>query len=139
MKENKYRAWDNLCKEMILLDECDHYCKVFYAFVNFVGFNKTARPMGVSCGEPEQDRFVFMQYTGLKNKSGKEIDWWENDLLQSLGTDKRIGQIKYDEKCAEWRLYVGGNSWCSLAVAYYDGWKKVGSIHELPELMEKAK
>ena len=84
-------------------------------------------------------KFDLMQYPGLKDKNGKEIDWWENDLLQSLGTDKLFGQIKYDEKCAEWRLYVGGISWCSLAAAFYDGWIKVGDIHTTPKLMKETK
>lgn len=77
------------------------------------------------------------QQVGLKDKNGKKIDWWEDDLLQSIGIDKRIGQITYDERYAEWRLYVDGNSWCSLAAAYYDGWKKVGNIHQHPNLLEQ--
>lgn len=111
-REIKFRAWSP-SEKMMFPDIC--WCDM---------------------GDEDTD-FILMQFTGLKNKEGLEIDWWENDLLQSLGINKRIGQIKYDERYAEWRLYVDGNSWCSLAAAYHDGWKKVGNIHTHPELLEQ--
>ncbi len=87
----------------------------------------------------EDDEFILIQFTGLKDKNGKDLDWWENDLLRK-GSDHScapIGRIRYDEQKAEWVIVSrSGGEFCGLAPAYRNGWAKIGTIHENPELLK---
>ncbi|KKK63651.1 hypothetical protein LCGC14_2992160, partial [marine sediment metagenome] len=79
------------------------------------------------------------QYPGLKDKNGKDLDWWEGDLLckGSIHPNAAIGIITYNEQDARW-VIVGksGGEFCTLAEAYRCGWEKIGNIHQHPNLLE---
>ena len=92
---------------------------------------------------PKADRVAYSvdpktvgQFTGLCDKDGKQwgIDWWEGDILK--GMDGKVGEIKYNSEFAEFAVYVDRDYWCSLGAALYDGWGKIGNIHDNPELLE---
>ena len=76
---------------------------------------------------------IFEQYTGLKDKNGVELDWWENDLFRKgrQHSNNPIANVVYDERAAQW-IIVGksGNAHCTLAEAYMNDWYKVGNIHQ---------
>lgn len=67
MREIKFRAWHKQEKDM-------------YHFINFSGVNDyyNGDLMTLKCGFP--DELVLMQYTGLKDKNGKEI--YEGDIVK---------------------------------------------------------
>ena len=65
-REIKFRAWDKIRNLMIT---SKHWS---------VGFGGEIRPQGRE--EYNHNEFILMQFTGLKDKNGKEI--YENDYLE---------------------------------------------------------
>ena len=79
------------------------------------------------------DNMILMQYTGLKDKNGKEI--YESDVLTSETEKPMI--VKWSEKFASWCLYRDG--WM---FAHWFGescepeqCEVIGNIYENPELL----
>lgn len=82
------------------------------------------------------------QYTGLTDKNGKDLDWWEDDLLRkgSNHPNAPIGIVAYREQDARWSLVSkSGNEFCTLGQAYKNGWNKIGNRHQKPDLLETDK
>lgn len=81
------------------------------------------------------------QFTGLKDKNDKEIDWWEGDILCSQ--DNEITIIEYNIKGGGFYLRRPQDDkqyyWLPIYKARDRKWKKVGNIHENPELLQEAK
>lgn len=86
---------------------------------------------------PEQCGVILMQYTGLKDKNGKEI--YEGDIIQ---TEELTAVIEYSEIYAE---YITTNT---NQIQYEDEplgdlrgeeIEVIGNIYENPDLLEKGK
>ena len=78
------------------------------------------------------------QQTGLNDKNGKELDWWEGDIFDDAGVLKVIVKDKgcfWFENIKSKRRIP-----CYDVADSYGDWandiKKVGNIHQ-PELMEQ--
>jgi len=69
-REIKFRAWDTVEKEMrevaMLRYEDGRMTRI-------AGYWKGTRNNGWTDSDPADGRYVLMQYTGLKDKNGKEI------------------------------------------------------------------
>ncbi|MGE0976227.1 YopX family protein [Bacillus cereus] len=94
-------------------------------------------------GTPEQRPFNVMQYTGLKDKNGKEI--YEGDVLDlSLGDDSVLRcEVIYEAPsfCRKWynantirlrQREIEPMAWNTHIV-----YEVIGNIYENPELLER--
>lgn len=128
MREFKFRAWDK--KEKIIFSHVYEQCREERGFVPSIeGFWAFA----------ETGDMEVMQYTGFKDKTGKEIYegdrlWWESD------NDDRY-EVRFIR--GEWLLWHPGdsdNDRPSLARIINPSGsnvKVVGNIYENPELLKK--
>ena len=115
MREIKFRAWN---KEKAKMDKN-------FRFDEFNDVNDYFA----------DDDFVFMQYTGLKDKNGKEI--YEGDIahFRKLNDTKLIGEIKYYENGAGFLITAKGRCTEYLNSVYV--LEVLGNIHENKELLDE--
>ena len=71
------------------------------------------------------------QSTGCKDKN-----LWEDDILESQDGLRRY-IVTYSEQQLKWYLKGIGDAWDENNPAWWTDYKKVGNVHQNPELMEK--
>lgn len=99
--------------------------------------------------------YLLMQFTGLKDKNVKDLDWWDRDIIQSFHFKEAGGKMHYlfhvivwsdvrgmwlainieNYKNKDYSLTQNGNM--MLYVYYKSAMKPVkkGNIYENPELL----
>lgn len=108
MRELRFRAWDDVAKQMYYSKTEQFDDSLMFRFEHF----DTERP-------------IYMQYTGLKDKYGAEI--YEGDIIRT--DHEEIGPIYWSE---EWAMFgvVGVNP---FALMYWASESEViGNIYENP-------
>ena len=81
----------------------------------------------------EDNLYEFEQYTGLKDKNGKEI--YEGDIIDYNSDGQAIGYVKYNAPHYElidkdgYTMFLKGSPHQTI----------IGKIHENPELLEGKK
>ena len=86
--------------------------------------------MGYAIGEKEN--IALMQSTGLKDKNGKEI--YEGDIVRVM--DNTFAIVKYSDDRGAYYLDCEKKIGDVGLICQYDTIKRVGNIHDNPELLE---
>jgi len=126
MRELKFRAWWKDTKRFLDGDEwymtCSGAKHLHYAVLPY-----------------NDDDFIIEQYTGLKDKNGKEI--YEGDIILEKWFDKdahwgedRVGKCEYFE--GSFGCWFAGGRMIQLGMFPIGNIEVIGNIHENPELLE---
>lgn len=118
-REIKFRAWDKENEEMYDVAMIDvETGEVAY----------TDHPTGYNA-DALLEQVELMQYTGLKDKNGKEI--YEGDVIKA---ESRLWQADFKDGC-----FVGVDfknvAWDELVNIGYGETEVIGNIYENPELL----
>ncbi|EKZ0914406.1 hypothetical protein RAZ69_002595 [Listeria monocytogenes] len=119
MREIEFRAWDKEVKEM------DYNPSVIEIWQN--------KPINEQFRLESEEKLVWMQYTGLKDKNGKKI--FEKDIATCQFFDKKItGLIEFIEFM--WAVNDRKNQRL-YQLNEVSNIEVIGNIHENPELLEE--
>lgn len=117
-REIKFRAWDG--KQMLTEENFGFVVSDYDSIIKLDEYGWTEH--GVDCVE---------QYTGLKDKNGKEI--YEGDILQI--DDHIVGDFEVVWHKLGWKI-KRAIGYESLSVHKSEDCTVIGNIHENPELLE---
>ena len=119
MRELKFRAWNKKGK-----------CWITFGGVNYRYENGILDIV-------DSDNLIYEQYTGLKDKNGKEI--YEGDIVKIYMSRKLVGVfiVQFDELNGEY-VWCKNEDFDSAEYGGFPYWAKyrvIGNIHENPELL----
>lgn len=133
MREIKFRAWDKNRNLMCTSDIAGHWKTDYLLDLEMTVWDTSK---GLSFDGIVEDTFEFMQYTGLKDKNGKEI--YEGDIIEwvnwSNNESKLITIIEYENDYAAFFL---GNWYERSFPETSEEALIIGNIYENPELLTK--
>ncbi|WP_409174386.1 YopX family protein [Brevibacillus fortis] len=123
-REIKFRAWDRKQSKMVDMNHLRHHASGFRLL--------------------DEDReYEFMQFTGLRDKNGKEI--YEGDILRypdayDSGSDWEetisVGAIEWDTNQAQFTVTNRHSVDLECLFEDIDETEVIGNVYENPELLE---
>jgi len=147
MREIKFRAWDIGLKRWLFED------------INLYSSERDEGEIVITVGGIADSGIVFQQFTGLKDKNGKEI--YEGDILEekhrctwehyivcfgeheeSEGNKNRsvgfyLKAFRKDNK--KYQIIILDPKYLEYSKIHSEGYKVIGNIHENPELLKENK
>ena len=127
MREIKFRAWDKKAKEMI------------YEALEIKNIGLGEGSVLIDERTQRGSELIWMQYTGLKDRNGKEI--WEGDILEyDFLNDRGNGIVEFKGDGWWIRLLASLEAVGQLSYAInYLNPKIIGNIYENSDLKKEAK
>ena len=151
MRNIKFRGWDKEYEKMTYFDDEDYEYKPPFVFRLDQVFKKDSNYDDYEDFEYNDvtDNVEVMQYTGLKDKDGKEI--YEGDIVKihkhnfDYGFKKdEIGQIKFIDGAFGFYREESKNEYYFNDLATESGYREleyyevIGNIYDNPELLEEG-
>lgn len=118
MREIKFRAWDKEDNKMY------YNAERTYDF----GLNDSDIMEENFGGVLNNDNFIVMQYTGVKDKSGKEI--YEGDIVECFKNE--LATVKFISGC----FVLDSTSYTETFHNVCGKIKVIGNIYETPDLLK---
>lgn len=153
MRDIKFRVWDKQCRLYLTLAGADWgdvknrdtFCNFKYIHL-FPPEGSTMRNPSPQYGgcvsfkltdSVDNDRLVFEQFTGLKDKNGTKI--YEGDIAKYGNS---VGKVFYDSECACFNVsgfYNGSQDYPTMAFSEHGNaiMEVIGNIHANLELLEE--
>lgn len=138
MREIKFRAWNKINRRMIT---------DFDNWVDFAGNYWTVPDRTYDTPNQEIikiDDIILMQYTGLKDKNGKEI--YGGDIFGEIGGDKErpneyevFGEVYFDLDFAGFCVKYPNGGWSTLGehlLNFNNHREVIGNTMENPDLIK---
>jgi len=138
MREIKFRAWDKVnCKMYDVLSLLRTYTDKAMQPTWAGKLHKYPASPTIQFGisEDEEKNFVLMQYTGLKDKNGKEI--YEGDIVED-DKGKRY-EVRWCNSYAGFSFEDDEEAIPFLEIPFPSSLKVIGNIYENPELLKKER
>ncbi|MCT1575675.1 YopX family protein [Oceanobacillus kimchii] len=150
MREIKVRAWDKESKKMREIDSIAFHGKGAFdqstqkiKLINLWGYNVIEEKDVIVQREPKD--VVLLEFTGLKDKNGKEI--YEGDIIEFNNCDYQrtagnlddeivLGEVEYS--CGAWGLKESNGQLHDLYLTLINDEEAeiIGNIYEHPHLLK---
>ena len=142
-REIEFRAWDKINGIMLhrvtVYHPADHIgfpCGNISEDYGFDGLNPQPH---IEFGDDwvfVMSDFELMQRTGLEEKDGTKLDWWEDDLFR-FADRVSIQQIVFEDGCFSFKHTQTGQKHHCYETLNWSGMPiKIGNIHTNPELLK---
>jgi uncharacterized phage protein (TIGR01671 family) len=133
MREIKFRVYDKAIKKMHVVGSDTHD--------SFTCFNGDVQYYNLQNGEGsgEHGDYKLMQFTGLKDKNGKEI--YEGDVVNVPMHDDWSGVVVFTGDCQyalKGRSTSGNDAYLLFSQIYLAACEVIGNIYENHELLKEA-